>query len=89
MLTIAIGHLFSVLSFFVDDIEKYETNPKIHSINTRHKHDICLPNVNPSSYQKGMYCAGTKQYRAVPSSIKIFHPWYKSAEDPLVHSWCI
>ena len=49
-----IDHLFSVLSFFVDSVEKYETNSEIHSINTRHKHDICVPNANPTSYEKGV-----------------------------------
>ena len=51
---IPIDHLFSVLSFVIDGVEKYETNSEIHSINTRHKHDICLPNANPTSYQKGV-----------------------------------
>lgn len=71
---IPIDLLFSVLSFVVDSVEKFETNCEIHSINTRHKRDICLPIANPTSYQKDVYCAGTKQYSAVPSSMKIFQP---------------
>jgi len=46
--------LFSVLSFVVDSVEKYETNSEIHSINTRHKRDISMPNANPTSYQNGV-----------------------------------
>jgi len=51
---IPIDLLFSVLYFVVDSVEKYETNSEIHSINTRHKRDICVPNTNPTSYQKGV-----------------------------------
>jgi len=47
-------HLFLVLSFVVDSVEKYETNSEIHGISTRHKHDICVSNANPTSYQKGV-----------------------------------
>jgi len=51
---IPIDHLFSALSFVVDSVEKYEKNFEIHSINTRHTHDICVPNANRTNYQKGV-----------------------------------
>jgi len=51
---IPIDHLSSVLSFVVDSVEKYETNSEIHSINTKHKHDICVSNANCTNYQKGV-----------------------------------
>jgi hypothetical protein len=34
MRSIAIDHLFSVLSFVVEVVEKYETNYEMYSINT-------------------------------------------------------
>jgi hypothetical protein len=73
MLTIAIDHLFSVLSFVVENVEKFERNSEIHSVNTRHKHEVFVQNANPTSHQKGVYCVGTKQYSAIPSSIKILN----------------
>jgi hypothetical protein len=31
---------YSLLLFIVENMEKFETNSDIHSINTRHKHDL-------------------------------------------------
>jgi hypothetical protein len=48
-----------------------QTNSEIHSVNTRHKHDLCVPNADISNYQKGVYCARIKPYKTVPSNTKI------------------
>jgi hypothetical protein len=53
----------------------------LQSINTRHKHDLHMPNANLTSYQKGIYYAGIKLFSTLPSSItslshdvKVFKP---------------
>jgi hypothetical protein len=52
-------------------MEKFKTNSDIHtSINTRHKHDLCQPSANLTSYQKGAYYAGIKKFNTLPNSIK-------------------
>jgi hypothetical protein len=53
-------YLLSLLSFIVDKMEKFQTNSDIHSINTRHKHDLHQPSAKLTSYQKGAYYAGIK-----------------------------
>jgi hypothetical protein len=62
--------LLSLLSFVVDNMEKFQTNSDIHNINTRHKHDLHQPSANLTSYQKGAYYAGIKLFTTPPDSIK-------------------
>jgi hypothetical protein len=62
--------LLSLLSLIVDNVEKFKTNADIHSINTRHKHDLYMLNANLTSYQKGAYYAGIKLFNTSPVSIK-------------------
>jgi hypothetical protein len=58
ILPLASEFLLSLLSFIVDNMEKFQTISDIHIINTRHKHDLHHPNANLTSYQKGAYYAG-------------------------------
>jgi hypothetical protein len=51
-------------------MEKLQTNSEIHSINTSHKHDLHMPNVNLTTYQKGAYSAGIELFSTLPASIK-------------------
>jgi hypothetical protein len=62
--------LLSLLSFVVDNMEKFQTNSNTHSINTRHKHDFHMPNANLITYQEGAYYAGIKLFSTLPASIK-------------------
>jgi hypothetical protein len=62
--------LLSLLLFTVDNLEKFQTNSDIHSINTRHKHDLHMLNANLISYQKGLCYAGIKLFNTLPSSIE-------------------
>jgi hypothetical protein len=58
--------LFSLLAFVVDNMEKFQTNSDSHGINTRHKHDLHMPNANLTSYQISTYYAGTKLFGLLP-----------------------
>jgi hypothetical protein len=62
--------LLSLLSFVVDNMEKFQTNSDIHNINTRHKHDLHQLSANLTSYQKGAYYAEIKLFNSLPKSIK-------------------
>jgi hypothetical protein len=77
--------LLSLLSFVVDNMKKFRTNSDIHSINTRHKHDLRQPSAKLTSYQKGAYYAGIKSFSSLPDSfkslnhvIKVFKPALKN-----------
>jgi hypothetical protein len=43
ILPLASEFLLPLLSFVVDNLEKFQTNSDIHNINTRHKHDLHQP----------------------------------------------
>jgi hypothetical protein len=70
ILPLASEFILSLLSFVVDNIEKFKTNSDMHIVNTRHKHDLHMLNANLTSYQKGAYYAGIKSFNILPSSIK-------------------
>jgi hypothetical protein len=48
--------LLSLLSFIVENMEKFQTD--IYNINTRHTHDLHQPSANLTNYQKGVYYVG-------------------------------
>jgi hypothetical protein len=58
ILPLASELLLSLLSFVVDNIEKFQTNSDIHNTSTRYKYNIHVPNINLSKYQKGVYYTG-------------------------------
>jgi hypothetical protein len=62
------NYLLSLLPL-VDNMKKFQTNSDIHSINTRHKHDLHMLNANLTTYQKGAYYAGIKLFNTFPASI--------------------
>jgi hypothetical protein len=59
--------LVSLQSFVVDNMEKLQTT--IHSINSRHEHDLHMLNANLTSYQKGAYYVGIKLFNTLPPNI--------------------
>lgn len=66
---IAIQCVFWLLSFIADSMESVQTNSELHSVDSRHKQDLHMPNANLTSYQEGMCCAGTKLFSALTCSI--------------------
>jgi hypothetical protein len=51
-LPLASEFLLSLLSFVVDNMEKFQTNSDIHSISTRYRYNLHVPNSNLSKYIK-------------------------------------
>jgi hypothetical protein len=74
-------------------MEKFQTSSEIHSINTRLQHGLHVTNAKLTKEDKGVYCAGSKSYSAVPSSIKILNHHIKVFKSALkdyvvAHSFC-
>jgi hypothetical protein len=61
--------LLSLLSFVVDNMEKFQTNSDIHSISTRHRYNLHVPNSNLNKYQKGVYYSGIKLFNNLPPNV--------------------
>jgi hypothetical protein len=70
ILPLASEFLLSLLSFVVDNMEKYQTNSDIHSISTRYRYNLHVPNSNLSKYQKGVYYSGIKIFNNLPPDVK-------------------
>jgi hypothetical protein len=54
----------------VDNMEKFQTNSDIHSISTRYRYNLHVPNSNLSKYQKGVYYSGIKLFKNLPTNVK-------------------
>jgi hypothetical protein len=70
ILPLASEFLLSLLSFVVDNIEKFQTNSDIHNICTRYRYNLHVPNINLSKYQKGVYYTGMKPFNDPSPTIK-------------------
>jgi hypothetical protein len=62
--------LLSLLSFVVDNIQKFQTNSDIHNISTRYRYNLHVSNTNLSRYQKGVYYTAIKLFNSLPPTIK-------------------
>jgi len=57
ILTVPSQYISSLMSFFIENQEKFQTNSSVHNINTRNKHHFHRPVVNLSCFHKGAsYC---------------------------------
>jgi hypothetical protein len=70
ILPLASEFLLSLLSFVVDNMKKFQTNSHIHSISTRYRYNLHVPNTNLSKYQKGVYYSVIKLFNKLPPNIK-------------------
>jgi hypothetical protein len=70
ILPLASEFLLSLLSFVVDNMEKFPTNSDIHSISTRYRYNLHVPNSNFSKYQKEVYYSGIKLFNNLPTNVK-------------------
>ena len=53
ILTVPNQYIYSLISFFIENQEKFPTNSSVHNINTRNKHHFHRPVANLSFFQKG------------------------------------
>jgi hypothetical protein len=69
ILTVPNQHIYSLMSFFFGNQEKFQTNSSVHNINTRNKHHLHRPVANLSCFQKGASYSGIKIFNSLPRSI--------------------
>jgi hypothetical protein len=63
-------YIICLLSFLVENLDKFKRNTDVHNLNTRRKHDLYMPNTNLTKYQKGVYYTGIKLFNNLPPAIK-------------------
>jgi hypothetical protein len=70
VLPLASEFIFCLLSFVVENLDKFQGNTDVHILNTRRKYDLYIPNTNLTQYQKGAYYTGIKLFNNLPCTIK-------------------
>jgi hypothetical protein len=68
-LTVPSQYIYSLMSFFIGNQEKFQTNLSVHNINTRNKHHLHRPVANLSCFQKGVSFSGIRIFNSLPRSI--------------------
>jgi len=63
-------YIFSVLLFVTKNKDQFQTNSKVHKINTRQTSDLYVPTANLTLYLKGVYYSGIRIYYHLPTAIK-------------------
>jgi uncharacterized membrane protein len=69
ILTVPSQYVYSLMSFFIGNQEKFQTNSSVHNINTRNKHHLHRPVANLSCFQKGASYSGIRIFNSLPRSI--------------------
>ena len=69
VLTVPSQYIYSLISFFIGNHEKFWTNSSVHNINTRNKHHLHRPVVNLACFQKGAFYSGIRIFNSLPRSI--------------------
>ena len=63
-------YILSLMNFIINKEENFQTNPSIHTFNTRNLHRA---NANLSCFQKGTFYAGIKIFNSLPPSVTILN----------------
>jgi hypothetical protein len=69
ILTFPSQYIYSLMSFFIVNQEKFQTNLSVHNINTRNKHHPHRLVANLSCFQKGASNCGIRIFNSLPRSI--------------------
>jgi IS1 family transposase len=62
-------YIYSLMNFFVNNQENFQTDSSIHNINTRNKHHLHRLTANLSCFQKNAFYSGIRIFNSLPRSI--------------------
>ena len=68
-MTVPSQYIYSLMSFFIENQEKFRTNSSVQNINTRNKHHFHRPVANLSCFQKGASYSGIRIFNSLPRNI--------------------
>ncbi|PNF32402.1 hypothetical protein B7P43_G10111 [Cryptotermes secundus] len=63
-------YIFSLLMFVANNMHLYHTTSHINGLNTRRNFDLCCPQTNLTTYQRGLLYFGIKLLNHLPLNIK-------------------
>jgi hypothetical protein len=58
-------YIYSLMKFFVNNQENFQTNLSINNINTRNKHQLHRPTANLSCFQKNAFYSGIRIFNSI------------------------
>jgi hypothetical protein len=56
----------------IENLDMLETNPAVHTVNMRNKHNLSIPVTYLTVYQKLVHCAGIKPYNCYPEILNVY-----------------
>jgi hypothetical protein len=62
-------YIYSLMNFFVNNQETFQTHSSVHNINMRNKHHLHRPTANLSCFQKNAFYSGIRIFNGLPCSI--------------------
>jgi hypothetical protein len=69
ILTLPCQYIYSMMSLFIGNQEKFQSNSSVHNINTRNKHHLHRPVADLSCFQKGASYSAINIFNSLPRSI--------------------
>jgi hypothetical protein len=69
ILPVPCQYIFSLMYFFFNNQESFQTNPSVHGINTRNKHHLHIPVANLSYFQKSAFYSSIRIFSILPHSV--------------------
>jgi hypothetical protein len=70
LLPLASEFILCLLSYVVENLDKFKRNTDVHNLNTRRKYDLHIPNTNLTKHKKGVYYTGIKLFNNLLPTIK-------------------
>jgi IS1 family transposase len=69
ILPVPCPYIFSLMIFFVNNQENFQTNSSVHRINTSNKHHLHRPVASLSCFQKSPFFSGIRIFNSLPCSL--------------------
>jgi hypothetical protein len=69
ILAIPCLYVLSLMTFVVNNFDKFQRNNTVHMLNTRFINHLHIPITNLSAYQRGVYYSGVKLFNILPTQI--------------------
>jgi hypothetical protein len=69
ILPVPCQYILSLMNFFVNNQENFQTSPSVHSINTRNKHCLHRPVANLTCFQKSAFDSSIRIFNSLPYSV--------------------
>jgi hypothetical protein len=71
ILSIPCPYVLSLMTFVVNNFDKFQRNNTVHMLNTRFNDHLHISITHLSAYQRGVYYSGVKLFNILPKQISV------------------